>query len=158
MTDPADAVWNRACDPDGPSPHPGDAALAAVLLCHGMAVNGGLLHAVQGLEPDQVERAVAGFRLFGLDAAAEAVADVARQATGLGEDDLDAAERLEVEADRRYAAALPEWDETVEQAFREHLRRSPGDYAPVQPRTPTAGRARSGRGSGGRGPSWRRDR
>ncbi|MGY1830534.1 hypothetical protein ACI8AA_08920 [Geodermatophilus sp. SYSU D01180] len=131
MTDPADAVWNRACDPDGPFTHPGDAALAAVLLCHGMAVNGGLLHAVQGLEAEQLERAVAGFRLFGLEEAADAVEDVARQAAALREDDLDAAERLEVEADHRYAAALPGWDDTVERAFREHLRRFPGAYAPL---------------------------
>ena len=28
-------------------------------------------------------------------------------------------------------AALPEWDETVEQAFREHLRAHPEAYAPL---------------------------
>ncbi|MGY1734314.1 hypothetical protein ACI798_22650 [Geodermatophilus sp. SYSU D01045] len=131
MTDPADEVWNRACDPDAPSSHLGDAALAAVLLCHGMAVNGGLLHAVQGLEPDRLERAVAGFRLLGLAAAADAVAEVARQAAALAEDDLDAAERLEIEADRRYAAALPEGDETVDRAFRAHLAAHPEAYAPL---------------------------
>ncbi|MGY1782052.1 DMP19 family protein [Geodermatophilus sp. SYSU D01036] len=131
MTDPAEAVWNRACDPSAPATHPGDAALTAVLLCHGMAMNGGLLHAVEGLEPEQLGRAAAGFRLIGLEEAADAVEDVARRAAGLREDDLDAAERLEVEADRRYAAALPEWDDTIERAFREHLRRSPGAYAPL---------------------------
>lgn len=127
----ADAVWNRACDPFTPSTHPGDAALAALLLCHGMAMNGGLLHAVEGLEPDQRERAVAGYRLLGLDAAADAVEDVAREAAALDEDDLAAAERLEEEANRRYDAALPEWDETIDRAFREHLRRHPEQYAPL---------------------------
>ena len=127
----ADEVWNRACEPFAPFTHDGDAALAAVLLCHGMAMNGGLLHACQGLEPDQRDRAIAGYRLFGLDAAADAVDDVARRASSLQEDDLDAAERLEDDANRRYDAALPEWDETIDRAFREHLRRHPEAYAPV---------------------------
>lgn len=129
----ADEIWNRACDPSLSSTHPGDAALVAVLLCHGMAMNGGLLHAVQGLEPDERERAVAGFRLLGLDAAAAAVEAVARQAAQLRADDAAAGERLEVEAGRRYDEALPEWDETIDRAFRAHLQRHPEAYAPVEP-------------------------
>lgn len=128
-----DEVWNRACDPFAPFTHPGDAGLAAVLLCHGMAMNGGLLHAVQGLDQDQRERAVAGFRLLGLDDAAAAVEVVARQAAALPEDDGAAGERLEVEADRRYGEALPEWDETIDRAFRAHLERHPEAYAPLGP-------------------------
>ena len=130
MSADADEVWNRACDPDAPFTHPGDAALAAVLLCHGTAMNGGLLHACQTLDPDRRERAVAGYRLLGLDAAADAVEDVTRQAAALDGDDPAAAERLEEQANRRYDAALPEWDETVDRAFRDHLRRSPEAYAP----------------------------
>ncbi len=128
----ADLVWNRACDPSAPFPHPGDAALAAVLLCHGMAMNGGLLHAVEGLEPDQRARAVAGYRYLGLDAAALAVEEVAREAAGLDGDDVEAAERLEAEAGRRYDEALPEWDDTIERAFRAHLARHPDACAPVE--------------------------
>lgn len=131
MSADADVVWNRACDPSAPSTRAGDAALAAVLLCHGMAMNGGLLHAVEGLEPQQRAAAAAGFRLFGLDAAADAVEDVARLAADLPDDDLDAAERLEGEANRRYDAALPAGDETVEHAFREHLRARPEAHAPL---------------------------
>jgi uncharacterized protein YpuA (DUF1002 family) len=127
----ADAIWNRACDPSAAFPHPGDAALAAVLLCHGMAMNGGLLSAVEGLEQDQRVRAEAGFRLLGLDPAAEAVADIARQAAALPVDDPDAAERLEEDANRRYGDALPEWDETIDRAFRAHLERAPEAYAPL---------------------------
>ena len=131
MSADADEVWNRACDPDAPFTHPGDAALAAVLPCHGTAVNGGLLHAYETLDPDRRERAVAGYRLLGLDAAADAVEDVTRQAAALDGDDPAAAERLEEQANRRYDAALPEWDETVDRAFRDHLRGSPGAYAPL---------------------------
>ena len=131
MSEPdPDQIWNRACDPFLTCTHPGDAALAAVLLCHGMAMNGGLLHAVQELEPDQRERAVDGFRLLGLDAAAAAVDAVTRQAAQLRDDDLARKERLEVEAGRRYDEALPEWDETIDRAFRAHLREHPEAYAP----------------------------
>jgi hypothetical protein len=127
----ADEVWNRACEPFAPFTHGGDAALAAVLLCHGMAMNGGLLHSCQALEHDQRARAVDGYRLFGLDGAADAVDDVARRAAALAEDDHDGAERLEAEANRRYDAALPEWDETIDRAFRAHFREHPEAYAPV---------------------------
>ena len=129
----ADEIWNRACDPFLPFTHPGDAALAAVLLCHGMAMNGGLLHAVQGLEPDQRERAADGFRLLGLDDAAAAVEAVARQAARLTDGDPAAEERLEVEAGRRYGEAVPDWDETIDRAFRAHLQRHPEAYAPLDP-------------------------
>ena len=131
MSADADEVWNRACDPDAPFTHPGDAALAAVLLCHGTAMNGGLLHACETLDPEQRERAVAGYRLLGLDAAADAVEDVTRQAAALDGDDPAAVERLEEQANRRYDAALPEWEETVDRAFRDHLRRAPEAYAPL---------------------------
>ena len=127
----ADAIWDRSTDPDAPTTHPGDAALVAVLLCHGMAMNGGLLHACEALEPGQRVAAVAGFRLFGLDDAAEAVADVARRADALAGDAGEAAEQLEEEANRRYAAAVPEMDETIDRAFRSHLERHPEAYAPI---------------------------
>ncbi len=134
MSEPdPDEIWNRACDPFQTTTHPGDAALAAVLLCHGMAMDGGLLHAVQGLEPDQRERAAAGFRLLGLDDAAAAVEAVARQAARLPAGDRAAEERLEVEAGRRYDEALPEWDQSIDRAFRAHLQRHPEAYAPPDP-------------------------
>ena len=124
----ADEIWNRACDSFLPFTYPGDAALAAVLLCHGMAMNGGLLHAVQGLEPEQRARAAAGSCLFGLDAAAKAVEEVARAADLLGDDEA-AADRLEVEANRRYDEALPSGDDTIVGAFEAHLGRHPEAYA-----------------------------
>ena len=131
MSADPDEIWNRACDPFADFTHPGDAALAALLLCHGMAMNGGLLHACQGLEPDQLGRAVAGYRFFGLDAAADAVEDIAGRTAVADPDDLATAELLEDEGNRRYAAALPEDDETIADAFRDHLQRHPEAYAPL---------------------------
>ena len=131
LPEDADEVRDRACDPFAPISRPGDDALAAVLLCHGMAMNGGLLHAVEGLEPDQLERAVAGHRFLGPAAAPAAVEEVARQAAALDRDHAEAGERLEAEALRRCDEALPEWDETIEQAFRAHLAVHPDAYAPL---------------------------
>ncbi|MFQ1002027.1 hypothetical protein [Modestobacter sp. SSW1-42] len=127
----ADVIWDRFCDPDAPTTYPGDAAMVAVLLCHGMAMNGGLLQACEALEPDQRAAAVAGFRLLGLDDAAEAVAEVARRADALAGDLGEAGEQLEEEADRLYRAALAEGDETIDRAFRSHLERNPEAYAPI---------------------------
>ena len=97
-----------------------------------MAMNGGLLHAVEGLEADQRARAIAGYRLLGLDAAAAAVEDTARSVAARAADAPDAADDLEEEADRRYDEALSEWDETtIERASRGHLDSHPEAYAPL---------------------------
>ena len=138
MRDDADAVWNRACEPRQ-FPSPGDDALSALLLLHGMAMNGGLLHAVQGLADDERDRAVQAFRYLGLHAAGEAVERIAREFRLLDAADLDAAERLELAADDAYRAALPDDDETIVRAFRAHFEQHPEAYAPSSAlRTATA--------------------
>ncbi|MCA0145844.1 hypothetical protein [Blastococcus sp. LR1] len=126
----ATEIWNRACDPYAPFTHSGDAALAAVLLCHGMAMNGGLLHAVEGLEPDQLAAATDGYSSLGLGGVAELITDVSGRAAALDPDDADAAEQLEIEANRRFGELVPD-DETVSTAFEAHLRAHPEAYAPV---------------------------
>ena len=163
MSADADEVWNRACDPDAPFTHPGDAALAAVLLCHGTAMNGGLLHACETLDPDQRARAVAGYRLLGLDA------PLTPSRTSPGRPPRWTATTPRPPSgwrSRRTVATTPR--------CRSGTRRSTGrsgttSAVPRRPTRPsgaerrpycavTAGRARSRRGSGGRGPSYRRDR
>ena len=128
----SDLVWNRAAEEFdiGPGMPPGDAALAALLLCHGMAMNGGFLHACQGLEPDELARAVAGYRFFGLDEVADLAVEVARRAAELDPADHDAAERLEIESNQRFYELVP-GDEAVARAFEAHFDRHPEDYAPV---------------------------
>ena len=57
----------------------GDIALAALLSVHNLAMNGGLLHSVENHSQDQIERAIAGYRYFGLDDAAAVVESIARR-------------------------------------------------------------------------------
>jgi hypothetical protein len=127
----ADEVWNRACNPLGTtSLVDGDRALAAMIEVHSLAMNGGLLDAVEGLALDEVAAGVAGYRYFGLDGAAEVIEWVANRMADVDPDDFDAVEQLESEADRRYAAQVPD-DSTLTRAFEAIYREHPGAFAPV---------------------------
>src|SRR3546814_13999228 len=67
-----DQIWNRAAlEVGGTNPREGDKALASLLLLHGMAMNGGIDHAVEVLTPLEFSAALAGFRYFGLVRIAE---------------------------------------------------------------------------------------
>jgi len=113
-------IWNRAClESGGTTPAAGDTALAALLLAHGLAMNGGVSHAMESLTRDEVVAAIAGFEFFGL---AEA-ADVFRQAPG-GSEEAD--EGL----DAMYTAAIPS-DEALAHAFRLKLVSNPEAFAPT---------------------------
>jgi hypothetical protein len=110
----------------------GDNALASLSSVHSLAMNGGLLHSVENHSHDQIERAIAGYRHFGLDDAAAVVESVARRAESLhlGADD-DAAERLEVDADESYAAVVPD-DSTLAASFEQLYGRRPEAFSPLR--------------------------
>jgi len=57
----ADIIWNRACGEDSLRSHPGDRVLADLLLAHGLAMNGGVLHAVECLSSDELLDAESGY-------------------------------------------------------------------------------------------------
>src|SRR5436305_844595 len=63
-------IWNRACGSDPLRSLPGDRALADLLRAHGLAMNGGVLHAVECLSPDELSYARSGYIFYGLQAAA----------------------------------------------------------------------------------------
>jgi hypothetical protein len=68
----ADQVWNRAAiEGGGDSPGPGDRALASLLLLHGLAMNGGVHHAIECLSPEELSAAIDGFSYFGFEELAE---------------------------------------------------------------------------------------
>lgn len=102
-------------------------ALAALLSVHSLAMNGGLRHSVENHSPDELEQAVAGYRYFGLEDAAAVVESVARRAAAI---DPDVAERLEAEADDRYAAVVPD-DSTLAARFEQLFRQKPEAFAPL---------------------------
>lgn len=120
-----DKIWNRACEGGGESPRCGDVALAALLLFHGLAMNGGILHAVECLSAEQLVAAEAGYRYFGHGKVGDVIA-AAEQAIHLGKD----LEHLEGEFDQRYWALVPD-DDVLVKSFEQHQFGNPLDYSPL---------------------------
>jgi hypothetical protein len=120
----ADLIWNRACTGGGPDPRAGDRALAALLLAHGLTMNGGVLHAVECLTAAEMSAAQSGYRFFGLDA----VADLLAQARRVFEADDDV-ESQEPRLDQQYAALVLS-DSSLAERFEKHWRENPSDFAP----------------------------
>lgn len=130
---PSDEVWNRACADvtHRALTQAGDRALVAMLLVHSLAMNGGLLHAVESCASDEVHDGINGYRYFGLHDAADVVRDVVDR-WGDGDLDLAAAEALEIEADERYAQAVAD-DAHLISAFELRFEERPSEFAPLQP-------------------------
>jgi Domain of unknown function (DUF4375) len=136
----ADAVWNRATT-TAELTAPGDRALQALLLVHGQIMNGGLLSALDYIEPEAFERAEVGFAYFGLDNVTELLRRAYAVAfpdgpveTELREDytiDLPDSVHAELEAlDRRYSELIPR-DQTLADAFERRFVERSGDFAPI---------------------------
>ncbi|WP_150109972.1 hypothetical protein [Crystallibacter crystallopoietes] len=126
----SDDIWNRALDYDYDGPRAeGDRALHDLLLLDNMAQNGGLLHAVQGLEPHELTAAVAGYRWFGLDSLADGIESVAEEAPGATS--LEQAEALEVRADDLYFGE--EGSDLIDPAFTNKLAEQPDAFADSAP-------------------------
>jgi len=57
----SEKIWNRAAmENGGETPGPGDKTLSSLLLLHGLVMNGGVHHALEELEPDEIAAAVDG--------------------------------------------------------------------------------------------------
>jgi hypothetical protein len=98
-------VWNRAAMEEGGSARrAGDAALAAMLSVHNIAMNGGLLHSVEHHTDAELDEGISGYRYFGLGPAADVVEWVRSERRGVETD--EALDALEAEADRRYGEVL----------------------------------------------------
>src|ERR1700752_256400 len=107
----ADRIWNRACGEDPLRSLPGDRALADLLRAHGLAMNGGGLHAVECLTVSELSDANDGYRFYGLDE----VASLLSRARGLFEVG-EGLESHELQLDRQYAALIPS-DSTLVERF-----------------------------------------
>ena len=111
-------VWNRACAEAGATrtlTAPGDRALADMILAHSLAMNGGLLYAIETRRDEERVAAAGGYRYFGLNAAAEVL-------------DLATSEQLEIEADERDGAVVPD-DGVVVAAFEAKYAESQAEFA-----------------------------
>lgn len=121
------AIWNRAVlRAGGSAPREGDAALAALMLLHSLAMNGGLLDALESLKAPELAAAVAGYRFFGLTGAAGAIERIAaRLAAGADP------EKIENPANEEYWREIRD-DETIATAFSRHRARRPEAYAALE--------------------------
>ena len=121
----ADLIWNRACEGGGPNPCNGDRALAALLKAHGLAMNGGVLHAVECLNAAELAEAESGYRFFRYGR----VADLLSRARKIREADLDL-EPHEPQLDNNYAALIPD-DSSLVERFEHLYRTRPSEFACV---------------------------
>jgi len=107
-------IWNRACEGAEANGElrAGDRALAAVLLAHGIVMNGGVLHALQSMSPSERREAAAGYRFLTLPTLAE-LFEMQVPEHDLDDDDDDDEEdddteseldRLETELNQKYWA------------------------------------------------------
>jgi hypothetical protein len=122
----ADKIWNRACGGAPLRALPGDRALADLLHAHGLAMNGGVLHAVECMTAEEVSHAEAGYRFFGLDGIASLLSR-SRRIFGAGGN----LESHEQELDSEYAHMIPS-DSSLVDRFEERLKSSPSDFAPLR--------------------------
>ena len=120
----SDLVWNRACIvKDGVNPQLGDQSLAALILFHSVAMNGGVLHALECCDSSQLSAAEAGYRYFGFSLVAELISR-GRQLDE-SSDDLEATEKR---LDGEYAEMIPD-DSFLKKRFENHFAENPKDYA-----------------------------
>ena len=126
MTD-ADRVWNRAAmEGGGDSPRAGDRALSALLLVHGMVMNGGVHHALESVDPTELAAGADGYAFFGMH-------DVAAFFRGAAEDpDLsELTDDTEAAANRRYEEMVPD-DDHLTARFHEVFRERAEEFAPIE--------------------------
>lgn len=129
----ADKVWNRACGrSDCDNPGAGDSALAALITFHSLAMNSGVLHALETCSEVRVKAAADGYRFFGLaelanviEAALAEVQEVQRRG-----DDLEELEQLEQVLEDRYAARVPD-DQILVDAFGRVFKLRRSDFQPI---------------------------
>ena len=121
-----DRIWNRGTtDEPGISRYRGDLMLRAMLRAHGLAMNGGVLHAAELLSTEKRSSAQEGYRFFGL----APLADLLGRARLLFEAGEDLGSH-EAQLDAEYAAIGGD-DSVLYERFERHLRSRPSDFAPL---------------------------
>jgi hypothetical protein len=128
----ADQVWNRACTLEVDPRFLGDRALVALLLFHGLAMNGGMLHAFECLKPDELEAARSGYSFFGFQEIADLIIEVGStfdpNAIYESEEEDDTLDSLESALWQRYTRVIPD-DNTLSARFKRHFLYRRSDFA-----------------------------
>ena len=122
----ADMIWDRGCGQDPLRALPGDRALADLLYVHGLAMNGGVLHAVESVTAEELSEAEAGYRYYGLDDVASLLSRT-RQIFEAA-DDLGGYEQ---QLDGEYANLIPS-DSSLVERLQKRLKSSPSDFASLR--------------------------
>ncbi|MCP4958388.1 MAG: hypothetical protein GY925_03860 [Actinomycetia bacterium] len=125
---PADFIWNRACRPSESteiSEREGDRSLAAMLLVHGLVMNGGPWGAIESCDGDELSAAAAGYRYFGLETGADLIDRLAAALIDVPVDDG----KFEAEWNDAYSGAVS-GDDVLVVAFEARHRDVPEDFAP----------------------------
>ncbi|MEE2730693.1 MAG: hypothetical protein VYA55_07700 [Pseudomonadota bacterium] len=122
----SEKVWNRACMKAGGSAlRVGDKALAAMIYFHGLAMNGGVLHALECCNDSEISSAINGFGFYGFMSIKIMIEDNIHL---IGSDDC-----LEEEDNRlnnEYEAAI-ERDQVLVDRFEKHFKDNPDQYASI---------------------------
>lgn len=127
----SDHIWNRATEVEvAQGAREGDQALWSVLRFHGLAMNGGVLHAFEGLTATDLSRARDGFEWLGLPHVSAFMDRAADTITATDWSDDDAVDELEQSTDDEYYHLVPQ-DQVIEDAFRKRLSEAPAGFAPV---------------------------
>jgi hypothetical protein len=130
---PKDEVWNRACAEAGRPKTltlAGDRALADMVRLHSLAMNSGLLDAIERQSVAERVAALDGYRFFGLHAAADVVQDIGRRLDN-GALTSEEADELEAEADARYDAVVAD-DDVLVRAFEARYDEDASLFAPIE--------------------------
>lgn len=101
-----------------------------MVLAHSLVMNGGVLHAVESLTADELAAAIDGYEYFGLRRPAAVLREISARA-GNRSFDLGAVEKLESEADERYAAVVS-GDAALVTAFEARYVDEPSAFDPVR--------------------------
>ena len=126
----ADQVWDRAVEYERGLSAQGDLALRDVLTFHGSVHSGGLVDAVGNYVKDvnfPVARVIDAYRYFGSESMAALISECFTERLAVGEEDADAAERLELRFDPQYMLD----DEDLTALLRNRVATSPEDFAPT---------------------------
>lgn len=121
-------IWNRATDNGGDGD--GDLALAAVLNLHGIVMNGGLLNALETIDPEELSEAKDGYRWLGLDSVADLIVQVEAEASQIAAGDAEAIDDLEVQADDDYYRLVPD-DSALQDALEARYDEDPDAFDAV---------------------------